>query len=110
MTPYRKPEDDLHFNFNRLYSRDRARIEMTFGLLKRRFACLTKVLRMSIQRVPKTILACILLHNFAIATNDEIPPILYYMDSRPQPEEEAEQFSTLSDVSKHRDTITENLL
>ena len=50
MTSYRDPTTDVQRNFNNCLSIGRVRIEMTFGLLKRRFACLNKPLRVPIER------------------------------------------------------------
>jgi len=82
LTPFRRPNDSTQRNFNKCLSKGRVKIEMCFGILKRRFAILNKPMRMPIRRVPKTVLACIILNNLAINFNEmeEQIPIHEEMD------------------------------
>ena len=52
--------------FNSAHSRTRSVIERTFGRWKRRFHLLHSEIRMTPDRVCKLIVACAILHNFAI--------------------------------------------
>lgn len=70
ITPYRNPLSDSQVLFNKDLSSSRVVIEMAFGRLKRRFACLYRVLQMPLERVPKVIMACCILHNLALSFND----------------------------------------
>ena len=70
MTPYRNPNTDAERRFNYNLSRGRVAIEMAFGRVKRRFACLYKLLQMPLQRVCRVIVVCFILHNLAIQLND----------------------------------------
>lgn len=73
ITPYR---DNGHLteqqrNFNFLLSRTRSTIERAFNLLQKRFRCLKDLLDVvSIEWIPKYIIACCVLHNVCIMQND----------------------------------------
>ncbi|MCO5569499.1 hypothetical protein L7F22_023212 [Adiantum nelumboides] len=58
--------------FNRHLSKSRVRIEHVFGLLKNRWRIL-KDINVDLQRVPKYIVACCVLHNILIESTQEEP-------------------------------------
>lgn len=78
LTPYRKLQlsealanDDYHAylsmaNFNYHLASSRVSIERAFGILKARFQCFQKRLRIPVPKIPKFILAISKLHNFFI--------------------------------------------
>ena len=70
MVPYANPRDQLEQKFNKEFSRARVRIEITFGILKQRFNCLGRILRIPVERVSLVILVCCKLHNFGITNAD----------------------------------------
>lgn len=70
MIPYANVNDQQEHKFNKELSRARVRIEITFGILKQRFNCLGRILRIPLDRVALVILVCCKLHNFGIANGD----------------------------------------
>ena len=48
-------------------------IEQTFGVLKRRFACLHYGIRLNPERACETVVACAVLHNFGQQQGDSLP-------------------------------------
>ncbi|XP_049890939.1 putative nuclease HARBI1 [Epinephelus moara] len=58
LTPYPDPEPGPQQRFNGAHCRTRARVEMTFGILKSRFQCLRK-LRVTPERACDIIVACV---------------------------------------------------
>lgn len=57
--------------FNKALSSSRARVENAFGLLKCRWRCLMKRLDNELQNVPKTVMACAVLHNICQIRGDQ---------------------------------------
>ncbi len=72
-TPFNNPRDDIEENFNRVHASTRNCIERAFGQLKRRFAALHIPLRICINRVCPTIVACCILYNLAKRMQDPDP-------------------------------------
>ena len=70
---FTKPTTVAEQNYNLAHCRTRVVIEKTFGILKRRFACLNIGLRVEPEKACKIIMACVILHNFGIAEGDIIP-------------------------------------
>ncbi|XP_033738226.1 putative nuclease HARBI1 [Pecten maximus] len=71
MTPYNHTNDIRHRErFNGALCRTRVVIEQTFGILKRRFSCLSIGLRTNPNRACKYIVACAILHNIGILRQD----------------------------------------
>ena len=52
--------------FNTILSKSRVIVEQTFGALKGRWRCLLKVLEIHPMNVPKTVVACCVLHNICV--------------------------------------------
>lgn len=74
MTPYNYLDSVKKQNFNNSLCRARVSIEQTFGILKRRFPCLSQGMRMSPEKAAIITIACVVLHNIAIdrkENNDE---------------------------------------
>ena len=83
MTPYNNPDTNAKMKFNRCQARSRVVIEQTFGILKRRFACLHSGLRVDPNKACKIVIACVILHNFGIIHGDIIPPIELLNNNEP---------------------------
>lgn len=72
-TPFNNPAIEVTQNFNRIHASTRNCIERTFGQIKRRFAALHIPLRLKLDRLCPTIIACFVLHNVAKNLNDPEP-------------------------------------
>ena len=72
MTPYPEPHPDPETRFNVALSKTRARIEMSFGILKSRFSCL-RGLRCAPNRACDITVACVVLNNIAIIRKERAP-------------------------------------
>ena len=70
MTPYRNPLEPHHQRFTASMCRARVTIEQTFGLLKRRFACLNGRLRVTPAKACHIIVVCAMLHNIGMRRGD----------------------------------------
>lgn len=70
LTPFKNPANPQQHNFNRIHAQNRVIIERCFGQLKRRFPILMNKVRLHLDRIPKIIVCCIVLHNFAKFLND----------------------------------------
>ena len=66
MTPFLNPSTQAEENFNMSLCVTRVLVEQTFGILKRRFACLHNELRTSPEQAIVYITACAVLHNLGI--------------------------------------------
>ena len=66
MTPFLNPPTQAEENFNMPLCATQVLIEQTFGILKRRFACLHNELRTSPEQAIVYITACAVLHNLGI--------------------------------------------
>lgn len=69
MTPYTVTDTKAKERFNKALCRSRVVIEQTYGILKRRFACL-KFMRFSPEKSCYVTVACGVLHNIGILKND----------------------------------------
>ncbi|XP_071393635.1 putative nuclease HARBI1 [Centroberyx affinis] len=74
LTPLADPQTPPQQAYNNAHNRTRARIEMTFGLLKSRFQCLHH-LRVSPSRACDIIAACTVLHNIAGLRKERAPRV-----------------------------------
>ncbi|MCO5556793.1 hypothetical protein L7F22_010346 [Adiantum nelumboides] len=75
ITPFREghpPAIEDWRAFNHHLSKGRVCIEHVFGLLKNRW-CILKDINVDLQRVPKYIVACCVLHNILIKSMQEEP-------------------------------------
>lgn len=103
--PAPSPEDDYQF----AHLQTRNVVERAFGLLKKRFECVSQnhIPGQDIDRLPATIMACFILHNFLIAVRDDampLPPDTYEVEPYPRISEEEEESPLLDlgfNVRKH---------
>ncbi|XP_046408558.1 putative nuclease HARBI1 [Ischnura elegans] len=75
LTPIRNPMGNYHKEYNKCHTKTRNVIERMFGIWKRRFPVLSIGLRLSLDMALRVIVACGVLHNLAILSNEDIPPI-----------------------------------
>lgn len=75
LTPFLRPATASQQAYNFAHSATRTVIERCFGILKRRFPCLSLGLRNAIQTTLHIIVACAVLHNIALDLNDDIEDI-----------------------------------
>ena len=78
LTPFTDPQGAQRA-YNHAHARTRARIEMTFGLLKARFQCLHH-LRVSPDRACDITVACAVLHNVACLRKERAPRVPSQVD------------------------------
>ena len=62
--------------FNNIHSKARVVVERTFGIMKARWRCLLKQLEIHTENVPKTVLACCILHNICIMRGEPDPELV----------------------------------
>lgn len=70
MTPLVNPRTRPERQYNFAQSSTRMAIERTFGIMKRRFPCLTKGMNFKPDKCCTVIVACVVLYNFARLRND----------------------------------------
>lgn len=70
MTPFKPPQNPAERNFNLTHAQDRVIIERVFGQLKQRFPILQSKIRVSLDKVPKIVVCCAVLHNISKHLND----------------------------------------
>ena len=84
MTLYPEPAPGPEVRFNGALARTRARIEMTFGLLKARFNCL-RGLRVAPDRACAITVACAVLHNVGTLRRERVPVFVAYPEDDLEP-------------------------
>ncbi|XP_050299639.1 putative nuclease HARBI1 [Anthonomus grandis grandis] len=75
MVPFRNPNTPQERAHNNLFTKERVIIERCFGQLKQRFPMLQYKVRVSIEKVPKFVICCCILHNVAKYLKDELDPM-----------------------------------
>ncbi|XP_053378145.1 putative nuclease HARBI1 [Mercenaria mercenaria] len=70
MTPYLNTQTAAQERYNIALTKTRVLIEQTFGVLKRRFPCLSYGLRTETTSAPQVTVACVVLHNFGMDRGD----------------------------------------
>lgn len=70
MTPFSNRTTEDTKQFNKFHARGRVVIEQAFGQLKRRFSVLRYGVRLKMERIPRCVLACVVLHNVAKKLQD----------------------------------------
>lgn len=70
LTPFRVPHGAAQNRYNFSLSSTRMSVECCFGILKRRFACLSIPLRSNLNTSLSIIVSCFVLHNIAIFQDD----------------------------------------
>lgn len=82
LTPLPNPSNDKEQRYNSAHIRIRNCVERSFGVLKRRFGCLSIPLRTQLDTSKRAILSCAVLHNIAISRgiplplDEEDPPVV----------------------------------
>ncbi|CAG2257465.1 HARBI1 [Mytilus edulis] len=99
MTPYLRPSTRHQERFNSAQTRTRSVIERTFGRWKRRFHLLHSEIRLTPDRVCKIVIACAILHNFAILQREPM------IDDR-----EVEEIDIGQDLGRQDGTNVRNLI
>ncbi|XP_049824700.1 putative nuclease HARBI1 [Aethina tumida] len=66
LTPFRQPRTPREIRYSRAHIRTRNTVERLFGVLKRKFSCLSKKLGNKIETSCSIIVACAILYNIAI--------------------------------------------
>ncbi|CAL1268725.1 unnamed protein product [Larinioides sclopetarius] len=74
LTPFLNPRSPAEVRYNKSHVITRNTVERKYGILKRRFPCLSIGLNCNLERVPAIIVACCVLHNLAIRLDDPEPP------------------------------------
>ncbi len=71
LTPLLNPQSIPQKRYNNSHIATRNVIERAFGVLKTRFGCLDKVLKIQLKNTLTTIIACFVLHNFCLSDSNE---------------------------------------
>ncbi|XP_049864948.1 putative nuclease HARBI1 [Pectinophora gossypiella] len=102
-TPVLNPQTPAQERYNRSHISTRNIIERLNGVLKRRFACLSRKLQNKIKNVPNIIVACAVLHNISVNTNQEMPePLRSRIDPpTPVPDNERGSIIRASFIARH---------
>ncbi|GFV84922.1 nuclease HARBI1 [Trichonephila clavipes] len=74
LTPFGNPRPLSEARYNKSHVLTRNTIQRKYGILKRRFPCLSIGLNCHIDRVPAIVVACCVLHNLCIRPEDPEPP------------------------------------
>lgn len=72
LTPFLRPSTPSEEAYNQAHIKTRNTVERCFGVLKRRFPCLSMGLRVKLPTSMNIIVACCVLHNLALNHNDHI--------------------------------------
>lgn len=86
LTPFLPPRNRNEITFNTYHKKERVVIERVFGQLKQRFSILGNLIRIKLDKIPKTFVACAVLHNIAKYLNDVIDYVEeegHYLDNEP---------------------------
>ncbi|XP_066602161.1 putative nuclease HARBI1 [Prorops nasuta] len=73
LTPINNPVSEEEIRYNQIQVRTRIVVERTFGILKRRFPCLSKGLTTKLQTCTSIVVTCAILHNLSLIFNDILP-------------------------------------
>lgn len=73
--PFRNPATPAEQLYNEALIRTRNTVERQYGLLKARFPVLALGIQLKLENVQAVIVACAVLHNIAIDSNDPEPPV-----------------------------------
>jgi hypothetical protein len=78
LTPFIEPFSEAEKRYNVAHRKTRVLVEQAFGVWKKRFSILHGENRLPLEKVPKTVICCAILHNMArnqkLAEVDERPP------------------------------------
>ncbi|XP_053407668.1 putative nuclease HARBI1 isoform X1 [Mercenaria mercenaria] len=84
MTPYHAPQTHAQERFNESLCKTRVVVEQSFGVMKRRFPCLSYGLRVSPPRACKITVSCVILHNIGIQRNDIYARVVEVANQQPE--------------------------
>ncbi|XP_050518088.1 putative nuclease HARBI1 [Diabrotica virgifera virgifera] len=76
LTPFLQPRTNGEEAYNRAQVATRNPIERCFGVLKRRFPCLSMGLQVNLDTAMNIVVACAVLHNIALNYNDNIEDMI----------------------------------
>lgn len=80
MTPLKNPRLRSEKLYNEAHIKTRNCVERQYGVLKRRFPCLSLGIRLKITTQAMVVVACAVLHNFCIQEKDDLPDNLLNID------------------------------
>ncbi|KAG8234147.1 hypothetical protein J437_LFUL014514 [Ladona fulva] len=86
LTPVLNPRTLDEQRYNRSYIRTRNTIERCFGVLKRRFPCLSRGLRLRLGTTVAVIVAVVVLHNIATSDGNRIEDNAVDLENEEQPD------------------------
>ncbi|WAR19619.1 HARB1-like protein [Mya arenaria] len=84
LTPYLATRSQKQERYNRAQVRTHVVIEQSFGILKRRFPCLSYGLRVEPEICCTIIVACVFLHNFGLSNGDTLDSNDDFNDDQPE--------------------------
>ena len=84
LTPYRTPQTPQQQGYNNSLCQSRVKIEQTFGVLKRRFACLN-MLRVQPRKGCQIVVVCAMLHNIGIENADIMADVQVNVEENDMP-------------------------
>lgn len=90
LTPFSPALNRHEITFNTFHKKERVIIERVFGQLKKRFPILGNLIRIKLDNIPKTVIACAVLHNIAKYLNDDIDYVEEVGDGRDDNDEPIE--------------------
>jgi hypothetical protein len=71
ITPFKPPTNVTERNFNLRHAKERVIIERRFRQLKKRIPKLGNCVRITLEKVPKVIVCCAVLHNISKFLDDD---------------------------------------
>lgn len=104
LTPILQPNSPAEARYNASHIQTRNTIERAFGVLKRRFPCLSVGLRTKISTTVSIIVAAAVLHNIAIKQNEA------FVEYDDQEEEENDEIPFDGDVNDNQIAVRNNVI
>ncbi|XP_066590872.1 putative nuclease HARBI1 [Prorops nasuta] len=72
LTLISNPATDEEIRYNTIHARTRIVVERTFGIVKRRFPCLSRGLITKLETCTSIVVSCAVLHNLSLIFNEEL--------------------------------------